>query len=154
MIDIIIKDMTTVTVGIIVNGVNCQRKMGAGLALAIRRRWPKVYQQYMSSPSGPQMLGSVHFIEPDDCSEKLRIANCYTQLYYGNDHQRYASLSAITDALLLVFDHAALLDVDVYLGKIGCGLGGLDWNTEVSPIVKEIDSIYNINNNTHICEWK
>jgi len=33
-------------------------------------------------------------------------------------------------------------DLPIYMPRIGCGLGGLDWDTEVGPIVEKINELY------------
>jgi len=41
--NLIDKDITTVEIGVMVSQVNCRGVMGAGVAKAIRDRWPIVY---------------------------------------------------------------------------------------------------------------
>jgi len=43
---IINRDLLTIESGIIAHQVNCQGKMGAGLALKIRKKYPQVYEYY------------------------------------------------------------------------------------------------------------
>jgi O-acetyl-ADP-ribose deacetylase (regulator of RNase III) len=140
-------DITTVTNGIIAHGVNCQGKFGAGVALAIRNKWPAVYNSYIlnsrpimrSAENIAQLLGSCHMIR---VSPTLWVANCYTQLNYGNDGKRYASPEAIRRSLEFVFSQAAIGGSMVHLPRIGAGLGGLDWESEVLPIFEELYNEY------------
>ena len=39
-------DITTITEGAILHQVNCQDKLGAGVALALATKYPKVKQRY------------------------------------------------------------------------------------------------------------
>ncbi len=150
MITTIKKDITTATRGIIAHGVNCQGVMGSGVAGAIRRKWPTVFTEYkaywdtLASPI--EALGMVQVVEVD---EKLFVANCFSQLDFGNDGKRYASLAALTEALEGVFDYAHVYKLPIYLPKIGCGLGGLDWETEVEPLIMELHEDY-----SHLPEWE
>ena len=151
MISYVDLDLTTTTRGIVVHGVNCQGRMGTGIAKAIRNRWPSVYKAYMSFCEKHQrnkagMLGFVLYVNTD---EGLRlvglehyVANVFTQLYYGRDGAKYASPAAIEQGLSTVVSMAEMRGLPVYMPKIGCNLGGLDWETEVKPIVEKIGEEY------------
>lgn len=143
------KDITTIKEGIIAHGVNCQRRMGSGVAKAIKEKWPIVYERYMETPKGRDMLGTAHIINVD---VNLFVANCYTQEFYGNDGKRYASIEAIDAALQAVFAYAEIMELPIYLPKIGAGLGGLDWETEVAPIIEQMNTRFP-GTDTYICEW-
>ena len=150
MINYVEHNVTDVTHGIVAHGVNCQRKMGSGVAKAIRAKWPIAYDRYMAfGLQGKDALGLTHIIEVD---EGLWVANCYTQEYYGYDKKRYASLSAVKNTLEEVFGYAALLNVPVYLPKIGCGRGGLKWEAEVEPLINSLSKAYEIP--TYVCIWR
>lgn len=125
--DIINQDITTVDVGIVAHGVNCQRVMGSGVALAIRNRWPEVYEAYMNDPygRGVQLIGRAQIVKVDDL---LYVANCYTQVNFGRDGAQYASLDAIRFSLTDVMRVATDKHLPLYLPRIGCGLGGLKWD--------------------------
>lgn len=133
------KDITHVTLGIIAHGVNCQRVMNSGVARTIRQKWPVVYEKYKSLPmSGKALLGTTQFVSVSD-NDSLWVANCFTQLFYGYGGGKYASIPAIKSSLHQTFKYADFYSLPVYLPKIGCGLGGLDWDTEVKPIVEKLD---------------
>lgn len=144
-------DITTVERGIIAQGVNCQHAMGSGVALAILRKWPEVREAYMRNLSGGQMLGTTHIINVGR-DDSLWVANCYTQEYFGSDGKMYASVEAIHNALAFVFEHARIYELPVYLPKIGAGLGGLDWELDVEPIINHYDDIFDTVDTT-ICIW-
>ena len=132
------KDITTVEKGIIAHGVNAQKVMNKGVAKAIRNKWPIVYERYMAMPKGSSMLGESDVIK---VGSDLYVANCYTQEFYG-DYQSiaYARPELILESLSVVFNFSKLYDVDVYMPKIGCGLGGLDWDGIVLPLVERLES--------------
>lgn len=142
------KDITTVRHGIIAHGVNCQRKMASGVAGAIKKKWPAVYEAFMELKP---VLGEVDLI---DVSLDLWVANCYTQRNYGKDGKRYANLKAIENCLLIVAKHAYALQEAIYMPKIGCGLGGLDWEADVKPILETLDTSYSPYDDVHfvVCE--
>jgi len=128
------KDVTDVGLGIIAHGVNCQHAMGSGVAGAIRKKWPIVYEKFMEAPKGKTMLGTVDLIAVTD-DDTLFVANCYTQQFYGYGGGRYADPEAVRKAMQTTFRLADSLTLPLYMPKIGCGLGGLDWEADVLPII-------------------
>lgn len=150
MIHVINKDITTVEQGVIIHGVNCQRAMGSGVALALLTAFPVVYQAYMSLKIEDMKLGKTQLvpIRPD-----LFVVNAFTQFYFGADGQRYANSIAIKDC---IYQAAQFCDEQglkyLYAPKIGCGLGGLDWEKEVKPHFEELATLFP-NINIVICEF-
>lgn len=125
--------------------------MGSGVALAIKTKWPSIYEAYMNAPKGRSMLGSSQIIDVSN-DESLFVANCYTQEFYGPGDKKYADRKAIVTCLNDVFTFARYHDnLPVWLPKIGAGLGGLDWETEVLPIVDYMDTHYD-EIDTYVCE--
>lgn len=129
--DFIQKDITTERHGLIIHGVNCQGVMGSGVALAIRNKWPVVYDEYKKHRQGAEALGDFQPIQVDD---GLFVANCWTQEYYGKDGKIYASSYAIFHSLLKAFRFCEEHDLELLSPQIGCGLGGLNWSTDVFQI--------------------
>lgn len=82
---IIEKDILEVEEGIIFQCVNCQKTQGSGLALAIRDKWPIVYDEYMRYsniwPNDFQRLGEYQLVKVTD---NLCVANVFGQLNYGS----------------------------------------------------------------------
>jgi O-acetyl-ADP-ribose deacetylase (regulator of RNase III) len=120
--------------------------MGSGIAFAIRRKWPVVYDRYcdfvqqMSSsdkfePNPAGMLGLVQSIE---ISSGLHVCNCFTQENCGSDGSVYADVAAVSECLESVFSFAEYSNLPLFLPKIGCGLGGLNWETDVRPILDNL----------------
>lgn len=151
MINYIHKDITTVGVGVIAHGVNCQGRMASGVAKAIRDKWPKVYESYASLPTGKTMLGVCQLVNVGE-QDELFVANCFTQLFYGYGGGRYASTDAIAESLHDAYKWADLYGIPLYLPKIGAGLGGLDWETDVKPVIAELDTLWT-RVDTYVCEW-
>ena len=135
----IVKDITTVTKGVVAHGVNCQGKMASGVAGAIRHKWPEAYEVYRKAPIGKGMLGSCILVTIE--TGRLFVANCYTQVFYGYGG-RFASPDAIRDSLARCFEWAGYFDVPLYMPKIGAGLGGLNWEREVEPIITKLNREY------------
>jgi O-acetyl-ADP-ribose deacetylase (regulator of RNase III) len=139
LIEYIDKDITTVTNGIVAHGVNCQHAMNSGVARAIRNKWPIVYERYMRFPKGEKVLGKVDYIQ---VSDNIVVANCYTQLYYGRSKKTYADVISVKSTLTDSIRAADTINKDLYIPYIGCGLGGLIWDSDVEPIVKDLSEQY------------
>ncbi len=138
-------DITKVESGIVAQGVNCQGVMGSGVALAIRKRWPVVYDYYkhyvgtVEAHERDRLLGSCSIIRIND---QIWVANCFTQFTYGGDGARYADPDAVKSSLEFVFTHAQALGTVVHAPRIASDLGGLDWATEVLPIFEALNNEY------------
>lgn len=142
MMEYITKDVTTVEYGIVAHGCNCQGVMGSGVAKGIRAIWPEAYERYTevcrAYGKDQQLLGLAHFVTVKKTDPKIIVANLFTQDRYGSDGKVYADRQAIAIALEQVFMMSNTMNMPIYMPKIGCGLGGLDWNNDVKPIVEEL----------------
>jgi hypothetical protein len=112
--------------------------MGAGLAKAIRERYPQVYTQYMKeNDEGLLNLGYVSYI---DVYNSNMVANICGQESYGRGSKRYTDYDALYVGLSDVFDTAQQMGYDVVIPyKIGCGLANGDWDV-VTDMIEEIFS--------------
>jgi len=121
----IVGDITETELKYIAHGVNCQNKMGSGVAKALYTKFPKIKQKYHyfneQFEDNESLLGKVDCIAQSD---KI-VYNCYTQLNYGYDNKRYVNYAALVEcfATLKFF----LKDKQLAIPKIGCGLAGGDW---------------------------
>lgn len=154
MLNMIQKDLTTIDKGIICHGVNNAKNgvMGAGVALALRQKYPQIFDNYSKLCRGSDderkaLLGRVDFVV---INPNLIIANCFSQTL--GDIYPPARPDAIDKSLSLVFKLASECNFSVYLPKIGAGLGGLDWNKDVEPIVKNLSTLYSTVD-TYICVY-
>lgn len=129
------KDITTVERGILLNGVNCQRTMGSGVAKAYYTKWFKVKSQYMKT------LPQLGQIDPVHIKDDLWVFNCYTQKYYGYDGRRYADITSIKECLVKTIPLARAMDLPIYTPLIGAGLGGLTAE-EVIAAIELVEEIY------------
>ncbi len=142
-----IKDLSTTDTFVLLHGVNRERKMGKGIALDIRNKWPQVYQEYLALETMPQ-IGSTQWVELSYDPLQI-VVNCFTQNKYRRrtdpPGRKYASLTAIIDCLVEVGECAyggrIPIDVPILMPPIGCANGGLNWS-DVQPIVEAIDAEY------------
>jgi len=143
MINYVKQDLCEVTKGIVAHGVNCQSKMGSGVAGALKKKYPKIYPSYMemcnTTDNPKELLGVVDFVK---IKEDLIIVNCFTQEFYGYDGKRYADPDAIYNCMRILVSMAANRNLPIYIPKIGCGLGGLDWDKDVKSKIEEAGKRY------------
>ena len=122
MINNITDDILNIKTGFICHQVNCYGVMGAGLALSIKKKYPKVFDEYKklcSSNHPKNLLGMIQIVK---VSDNLRIVNVFSQLNYGKSglYTRYDQLES---CLLRLNEIAKITNSNIYLPyKIGCGL--------------------------------
>jgi len=131
--NIIFKDILTVDSGIIVHQVNTLGVMGAGLARDIRNKWPVVYRVYLAHKD-ISSLGKAQMIKID---KNLYVCNVFAQDRVGKGfNTRYWALERGFQHLMNYITQNNI-KLTVYVPyKIGCGLGGGDWNI-VSKIIDQ-----------------
>lgn len=121
-----------VTRGIIVHQVNCRRVMGAGLALQIRRKYPRHYADFISRI--PHLGGLVI----TQVNTNLYVVGVYSQDGYGGTACQ-TNYAALQKGLAAVQKMACELGLPVYIPfKIGCGLAHGDWTIVQSIISKTV----------------
>lgn len=133
--DIIRQNILDITNGIIVHQVNCQGVMGAGIALQIRRRWPKVYTAYhrlcLEEQRGTKLLGRIQMV---GTTGKLTICNLFGQHRYGRN-RRYTDYDAVRKALSRLAELS--MSRQIYIPyNMGCANAGGDWDI-VSGIIAD-----------------
>lgn len=134
------KDITTNLRGLIIHGCNCQGVMGAGVAKAIKNKWPIVFEEFSKLPTGPELLGT---FQPVQINENLFVGNCFTQEYYGSDGKQYASLDAIRKSVGEACQFAKDNDLSLISPLIGCGLGGLPLS-DLMNLYRELEDKFEI----------
>ena len=152
--------LTNVKSNIFIHGANCQATMNSGIARDVKNRIPELYQADLDFHMGRKaidQLGKFSMVMyRDDNSPPHKMAfNLYTQFYYGTEKRHFnygaficALSSAIETAIVYKcvetnneFDYT----MNIVMPKIGCGLGGGDWN-----IVEEILQYTNFSNDVSI----
>lgn len=105
------------------HGVNIQGKMGAGIAKTFRDKFPDMYAQYVYACSSAQIwVGQDFMVEENG----LFIHNISSQEYTGRD----ASYIWLQRGLNAAMENVeAVGDNLLALPEIGCGIGGLEWDS-------------------------
>lgn len=130
------KNILNETTGILLNGVNCQRSMGAGIAKAYYTKWPEVRERYMEIPKEQMALGMIQAVNVE---KNLFVVNGWTQEFYGNDGKQYAEEYAIMRVLLMAGNLARTLGLTVKTPMIGCGLAGIKDHTLVLDLIERAE---------------
>ena len=132
--------------------VNCQGKMGSGIAKALRNNYPEIFEEYskfikektrrntyFNFSGGKELLGMMQIVPINN--NKQNIVNMFCQQYYGYDGKKYVSYDAIDDAFdnlckyietNIKFEGCNVVNIAIPY-KFASGLAGGNWN-----IVKEI----------------
>lgn len=117
---------------IICHQVNCQGRMGSGLALTIKEYDPRVfdeYKKYIFEKGKRAVLGDTLFVN----SKGFMVANVFGQEYYGY-MGLYTDYKALEKGLRSVNKYAKANGLTVGIPyKMGCDRAGGDWE-----IVKEL----------------
>lgn len=118
----IVGDITETELPYIVHGVNCQDKIGSGLAKVLFTKWSEVKRQYHSHNKNykpEDLLGTIYKVR------NTPVINAYTQLYYGYDGQKYVNYNAV--AMCFTELKKMRFVTPIAIPKIGCGLAGGNW---------------------------
>lgn len=119
------------TAEIIAHQTNCKGVMGAGVALAIRNRYPEIMPEYTNACKvlGSNVLGTCQILRTND---GRYIANLFGQNgfgYGGFGHGRNTDYRALKVALTSLVRHLTINGISAVAMpyKLGCGLAGGDW---------------------------
>ena len=127
-------DITKIKVGVVLQQVNRMGVMGCGVALAIRNRWPVVYEKYRKYYQVAQ-LGMIQIIHID---ADLYVVNLFSQHGYGRG-KRYTQYDYLETCLKKVYRWwlDTRSDLPIYIPyKMGCSNAGGNWDL-VSRIIKQ-----------------
>jgi O-acetyl-ADP-ribose deacetylase (regulator of RNase III) len=119
---------------VILQSCNCYNNMGKGLALNIKMQWPEVYEaDCQTTRKDKNKLGTISYatlLTPKNT--ELTVVNCYTQYKYYNKGKKCTELWTYEPCMQLV--KQLCTGKKIGLPKMGCVLGGEDWDT-VEPII-------------------
>ncbi len=143
MIQYEIGDLLSAKTQLIAHQVNCMGVMGSGVARQVRIAFPSVYKSYadMCAANKPaDLLGRVQFIHVLKSAEDrfFVVANMFAQRNYGKDGKRYTDYAAFSECLqkLRAFMSEGGHRSIAFPYRIGCGLGGGDWDGIILPMIR------------------
>lgn len=160
MVNFVKGDLLDSNCDYICHQVNCQGRMGSGIAKQIKEKWPTVYEQYMAGFKARQDKIdrlSGEFAAQIDVSETLlghlqivpvepgrSVINMFSQQYYGYDGKKYTSYDAFWECLNGVRHSVPKGSRIGFPYKIGCGLGGANWIVIQTMIVEVLGKDFDV----------
>lgn len=128
--------ITDANTNIIVNTVNCVGIMGAGVALQVKKKYPKMFKEYVKDcNAGLYTPGCIH----EYLTHNHIIINLATK-----DHWRHDSnIEWIKQGLDELFKYLNGTTYSITIPPVGCTNGKLDWNIVKALIYNKLDSLTN-----------
>lgn len=152
-VSIVDGDLLEAKEDIIAHQVNCKGVMGSGVAKQIKEKWPQAYEAYAFECAevyyDPDLLlGEVVYCDAIGRNGKktgIEIAHMFGQDGYGREKKPYTIYRELRCAMENVADYANYSGKSVAMPyKIGCGLGGGDWDGVVLPMIHDIFDPLNV----------
>lgn len=122
--------------------VNCQGKLGSGVAKAIHDKYPQVFEQYIKMYSlhykynqQDKLLGQIQIVRlyKEQSDRVCFVVNMFAQDKYGYDGNQYTSVDAFKKCLESINKDCAGYTV-AFPWLIGCVRGGAKWD-EILPLI-------------------
>lgn len=139
MLKLVTGDFFDYNADIRINTVNCVGVMGAGVALAFKKRFPEMFKDYAQACSKDEVQpGTPHVWHENGMFQKLTIVNFPTKIHW-RDPSEYEYIEKG-----LVWLRRFLEDKEgstVTVPALGCGHGGLDWNIVSKMIVEHLEGL-------------
>ncbi|OQS33986.1 macro domain-containing protein [Chromobacterium haemolyticum] len=139
MIEFVSGDFFELDADIMVNTVNCVGVMGAGVALAFKKRFPEMFDDYVAKcrlgtirPGSPSV-----WIQKDMISKEIEIINFPTKDHWKNPSEYHYIGDGLKWLSTYLEDKIGKV---VTLPALGCGHGGLDWERVRSMIIDRLQS--------------
>ena len=118
----------------IAHGCNTRGKMGAGIAVEFRARWPQMFEQYRNLCHRDELQPGGYFLYKDSDPWILNLATQSTT--------RGATLEHISGCLhAIASSYLAEGITSLAMPRLGAGLGGLRWEDVKHVIVGELGSL-------------
>ena len=145
MLDYKIGDICEAPERVVIQGCNAQGVMGSGVAKALRNKYPEVYIEYMTDyRRGLFKPGYVVHTKLSPPHNNKWVCSIISQERYGTDGKKYARYSSLVKGVEAVRKFVFQTGMTgIATPKIGCGLGGLDWEI-VSELLDENFTEYGI----------
>ena len=122
----------------IINTVNCEGKMGKGLAYQFKKKFPEMEQDYVKvCEHGELYPGKLHIYQEN----KFLIINFPTK----NKWREKSKIEYIINGLKKLKEEIVKRDIkSVAIPPLGAGNGGLNWNEVKSEINRELLDMENV----------
>ncbi len=132
-------DLLEATENLILHQVNCQGKMGSGIADQVKKKWYNVYKEYKNLTDQliviDQLIGHAQVVS---IGNRQAVVNLFGQKNYGYDGERYTDYEGLFRALEKTAQTARKYNLSVALPyKLGCDRGGASWSI-VYAMIEEV----------------
>jgi len=116
---------------VLINTVNTVGVMGKGIAAEFKKIYPQMFKEYKKLCENKELdIGKLHLYK----TSNKWILNFPTKKHWRSP----STIEYIEKGLQTLVKEANYLQLsDIAMPKLGCGNGGLDWETEVKPIVEK-----------------
>ena len=123
-----------------INPVNCKGVMGAGLALEFKYKYPINFEAYkVVCKSGALKPGGIYYTVQDHTV----IINFATKDHW-KDPSRIEWIEAGCNRLKDYLKENPHKIKNIAIPKLGCGLGGLNWNDVRYILLTSFEDLYNV----------
>lgn len=124
-------NMFTSDAEVLVNPVNCVGVMGAGLALQFKNKFPQMFQVYKEICADKEIVPGAPVLWLDENFDK-KILLFPTKVHWKNP-STVEYVSEGLQAFTFLYLHWNISSIAWPL--VGCGLGGLNWEYQVKPLM-------------------
>lgn len=131
MIQYIRGNLFTSNAKVLVNTVNTVGIMGKGIASDFKKYYPQMFEEYKKLCNTNRLnIGDLHL---------YKTSNKWILNFPTKEHWRSPSkIEFIEEGLKKLVKDAHELQInDIAMPKLGCGNGGLDWESQVKPLVEK-----------------
>jgi len=131
MIQYIRGNLFTSNAKVLINTVNTVGVMGKGIASDFKKYYPKMFEEYKELCNTNRLnIGDLHL---------YKTSNKWILNFPTKEHWRSPSkIEFIEEGLKKLVKEAHKLQInDIAMPKLGCGNGGLDWESQVKPLVEK-----------------
>ncbi len=125
-----------------INTVNCVGVMGAGVALAFKKKYPEMFKEYARECKEKEIAPGKPTVwkEGDMFSKGIEIINFPTKNHWRNPSE----YEYIEDGLIWLSNYLENKEgLTITLPALGCGHGGLDWGEVKRLILKYLEKTSN-----------
>lgn len=124
------------------HGTNTHGLMGAGIAVLFRKKFPDMHERYkaLCKIFGDDLGGSTFLYFADNIGGPnfSYVANIFSQKAPGANAEVELLLDGIKDAYAALWGEQEIDAPHLAIPLIGCGIGGLDWEVDVYPALKDL----------------
>lgn len=137
-------DLLLEDVDALVNAVNCVGIMGRGIALQFKKKFPQNFAAYEKACNEKSIVpGKVFVHETGNLMNPKFIINFPTKRHWRNPSRLEDIESGLKDLVDVINKYHIQ---SIALPPLGCGLGGLDWNSVRELMENSLGEL----SNTHI----